>query len=181
MEDLVATKFFGFSPEQLYLDIYGIGYNEYLVAVTALKETLLEQFPEKREMIKLSCSNMLLSYNEEFDQKWFSYFIQYCSKNIFVIDENTPVYMPELEDVKGNKLAPDRAVNLCHCIMATEYLNIQLLGRLKELDSEIAKRKELLLEIGKTEQKLEVVQKAKELDQRLNLITEVHPEHTLES
>lgn len=170
MEDLVTTKFFGFYPEELYTAIYAIGHNEYLKAVRTLKETLLHEFPEKEEEIELKCGQMLEAYSQEFDQKWFSKFMGYCSNNIFTVKPNIPVYKTEMEDIESNQQADAKSLNLRHCIMATEYLNVQLLGKLRDVDAELERRKELLAKTVRTEQKLESVKRGKELEQRLNSV-----------
>lgn len=167
---VIATKFFGFYPEQLYTEIYAVGYNEYLKAVSTLRETLLQEFPEKQEEIELNCSRMLDKYSQDFDRRWFALFLDYCSKNIFTVKQNIPIYEPVLEAVEPNRQAHDNSLNLRHCIMATEYLNVQLLGKLGELDSELEKRKVLLSEVAKVEQKLELVEGARELEQHLNAV-----------
>lgn len=168
MEDLITTKFFGFFPERVYTEIYAVGHNEYLKAVTTFKEALLQEFPERHEEIELGCSQMLDRHSQEFDENWFIKFFTYCSKNIFTVKGHVPVYKPEMEDVEENKEAHDKSLNLRHCIMATEYLNVQLLGKIRILDVEIEERKKLLAKVLKTEQKLELVKRAKELEQRLD-------------
>lgn len=170
MEDLVTTKFFGFLPEKLYTEIYAVGHNEYLNGVTALKGSLLGDFPERQEEIELGCSKMLIRYSQEFDKKWFARFSGYCSKNVFTIKDHVPVYKPEMEHVEENRLAHDKSLNLRHCIMATEYLNVQLLGKIRELDMELERRRELLVKVSKMEQKLELVKKAKELEHQLDAV-----------
>lgn len=167
MEDLVTTKFFGFFPEKFYTEIYAIGHNEYIKAVSTLKETLLQDFPDKREEIETNCSKLLDRYNKDYDQSWFKSFFTYCSKNIFTIKENVPVYRPEMEAAEENKQAHAKSLNLRHCIMATEYLNVQLLGKVRQLDIETERARELLEKVVKTEQKLELVKRAQELEQRL--------------
>jgi len=120
MEDLITTKFFGFVPAQFYTEIYAVGYNEYLKAVSTLRETLLQEFPEKGEEIELSCSKMLEKYSQDFDQRWFSSFVRYCSKNIFTVKNHIRIYNPEMEPVEANQQAHITSSNLRHCIMATE-------------------------------------------------------------
>lgn len=170
MEDLVTTKFFGFFPERLYTEIYAIGHNEYLSGVSALKRSLLEDFPERQQEIEVGCSKMLDRYSQEFGKKWFTNFSAYCSKNVFTIKDHVPVYKPEMEHIEENKVAHDKSLNLRHCIMATEYLNVQLLGKIKELDIELERRKELLAKATEREQKLELVKQAKDLEQQLDAV-----------
>jgi hypothetical protein len=170
MDDLSVTKFFGYVPEKFYHEIYVVGYNEYLNGVNALRTTLLEQFPDRQEEVEVNCSKMLDKYSKDFDKKWFTMFSTYCSKNLFTINSHVPIYRAELECVEENRLAHDKSLNLRHCIMATEYLNVQLLGRVRELDAEIERRKSLLTKLSKTEQKLQLVKRAKELEQRLDAL-----------
>lgn len=170
MEDLVITKFFGYFPEDFYQEIYAVGYNEYLNGVNALKATLLEHFPQRQEEIEVNCSKMLDKYSHEFDKKWFARFSEYCSKNLFTIEDHVPVYKPEMEPMEENRVAHDKSLNLRHCIMATEYLNVQLLAKMRELDAEIERRKGLLTKVSETEQKLQLVKRAKELEQRLDAL-----------
>lgn len=174
MDDLIATKFFGFYPQQLYTEIYAVGHNEFLKGVSLLKETLVQEFPEKEKEIELNCSKMLDKYSQEFDQEWFAKFLVYCSKNIFTVANQIPIYKPEMEPVEANEQAHEKSQNLYHCIMATEYLNVQLLGKLRKLDAEIARRKELLLKVTQTEQKLALVKRAKELEQHLDNVEQPH-------
>lgn len=170
MEDLVVAKFFGDFPERFAQEIYAVGYNEYLNGVNSLKATLLEQFPERKEEIEVSCSKMLDAYNDKFDKQWFLGFFECCKRVLFTIKDHVPIYRPEMEPVEENRLAHDKSLNLRHCIMATEYLNVQLLGRVRELDVEIERRKKVLDEISKTEQKLQLVKRARELEQRLDAL-----------
>lgn len=172
---LVATKFFGFPPKQVYTEIYAIGHNEYLKAVSVLKETLQQEFPEKQEEVEVNCSKMLEDYYHEFDQGWFDKFINYCSRNIFSVGSNIPVYKPEMEDVDGNQQAHTKFLNLRHCIMATEYLNVELLGKIKAQDAEIERRKQLLAKAVQLEQKLEVVKRAQDIEKKIDAL-----EHTPE-
>lgn len=172
-----AIKFLGFQPNMLYHEIYAIGYNEFLKAVSALKETLIQEFPEKQEAIEESCGRMLKSYSEEYDEKWFAKFVEYCSGNIFVVSPRIPLYDAELEAVEENGQAPEKAVNLHQSIKATANLNKKLLERLQELDTEIKKRKELLARVVKTEKKMELVKRVKELEQQLNSVAEQLPEY----
>lgn len=169
-KNLVATKFFGFLPAQIYSEIYAIGHNEYLKAVSVLKETLILEFPEKIEKVELTCSKMLESYYHDYSDKWFKNFQEYCIKNIFEVGEHIPVYRPEMEDVQGNKQAPTNFLNLRHCIMATEYLNVQLLGKVKAQDAEIHRTKVLLAKATQLEQKLELVKRAQEIERRIDVV-----------
>lgn len=170
----MKTKFFGFYPQQLYTQIYAVGYNEFLKAVSILKDNLLQEFPEKEKEIEMSCSKMLDRYSQEFDKEWFHQFMVYCSKNIFAVQPTIPIYKPEMEAVEANRQAHTKLQNLRHCIMATEYLNAQLLGKLRELDAEITKRKDLLSRVIQTEQKLAYVKRAKELERHLETIEQPH-------
>ena len=179
-EEISAAAFFGFIPDKVYAEVYAVGHNEYLKAVSALKDALLQEFPEKRDKIELGCSKMLDRYGQELDKNWFANFLTYCSKNIFTIKDAVPIYKAEMEDQDANKQAHDLSLNLRHCIMATEYLNVQLLGKLKELDVEIESRKELLVRLAETEQKLEAVKTARELDQQLAAKMVELPEPPLE-
>ena len=168
-QSLVATKFFGFDPDTFCIEIYSVGYNEYLKAVSTLKEVLQQEFPEKQEDIEERCSRILETHFLQLDD-WYCKFVEYCKKNIFVVHDRTPVYNPQLEEVEDNRQAPDKALSLSHCFMATEYLNSQLQGKLRELESEIKKRKELLADIVKTEETLELARKAKDLEQELDSV-----------
>lgn len=176
--EITAGNFFGFFPEKVCSEIYAIGYNEYLKAVSTLKDTLLQDFPEKHEEIELSCSKMLDRYSQEFDKDWFPQFFAYFRKNIFTVGDTVPVYKMEMNEREANKQAHDMSLNLRHCIMATEYLNVQLVGKIRELDLEIERRKELLTKVASMEQKLELVRRARELEQRLEAVD--LPDHPLE-
>lgn len=166
MDDLAASEFFGFVPEQLYHEIYAVGYNEFLAAVSSLRNTLLSEFPENRQEVERGCSQLLASYSEHFDQR-FTKLVQYLTKNIFVMPRHIPVYKKDLAETKENKEALFRVKELRYRIMATEYLNTKLVEQAKELDGEIAKRKALLAEIEVAEKKAEQVKKIKELEREL--------------
>ena len=166
MDDLAASEFFGFVPEQLYREIYAVGYNEFLAAVSSLRKTLLSEFPNSQEEVERGCSQLLASYNEHFDQR-FTKLVQYLAKNIFVVSRHVPVYKSDLGEMDENKEALFRVKELRYRIMATEYLNTKLAERTQELDAEIAKREALLVEIAEAEKKAEKVKKIKELEKEL--------------
>ena len=166
----MASEFFGFVPEKLYQEVYAIGYNEFLVAVTSLKEVLLQEFSEKQEEVESACSSLLASYGKQFDQQWFTKFLQYCSKNIFVVPRHVPVYEEDLGK-EENQEAILRLEELRHCIMATEYLNSQLQARVKAMDAEIEKRTTLLQQVKKAELREEILQRARELEGQLKQMT----------
>ena len=171
--ELVASEFFGFVPEKLYEEVYAISYNEFLAAVTSLKEVLLQEFPEKREEVERGCSSLLASYGKHFDQQWFTKFLQYCSKNIFTVPRHVPIYEEGLGK-EENQGAILRLEELRHCIMATEYLNSQLQARVKEMDAEIKRRISLLQQLKKAERKEELLQRARELEGQLRQMTSSH-------
>ena len=166
MDDLAASEFFGFVPEQLYREIYAVGYNEFLAAVSSLRKTLLSEFPNSQTEVERGCSQLLASYNEHFDQR-FTKLVQYLAKNIFVVPRHIPVYKKDLGETDENKEALFRVKELRYRIMATEYLNTKLAERERELDAEITKREALLAEIAEAEKKAEKMKKIKELEKEL--------------
>lgn len=179
MEELVATEFFGFDPDRLYHEVYAIGYNEFLAAVSTLKETLLEEFPDKQEEVEKGCSSLLTSYSDQFDEEWFKEFLTYCSKNIFVVPRQVPVYA-EAMGKEENQSASEKVEDLRHYIMATEYLNSQLEARLQEMDKEITRHKLLLEQVRAVEVRLQVVGRARELEEQLKELTKTLFEDDIE-
>lgn len=166
MDDLAASEFFGFVPEQLYHEIYAVGYNEFLAAVSSLRRTLLSEFTEKQQEVEEGCRQLLASYSERFDQR-FTKLVQYLSKNIFLVPRHVPVYNSDLAETTENKEALFRVKELRYRIMATEYLNTKLLEQTRELDAEIAKRKALLADIAAAKEKDDEVKKIKETERKL--------------
>ena len=162
---LVATEFFGFVPDQLYQEVYAVGYNEFLTAVTSLRETLLAEFPDKKEEVETGCSSLLASYSNHFDREWFQMFLQYCSKNIFTVPRHIPVYGA---NVVSDETVLDEVDELRYRITATHYLNKQLEAKIQEVDKEIVAYKELLVKIEQAESELKSLQAAKELEHKLN-------------
>ena len=167
MDDLVTTEFLGFSPDQLYKEIYAVGYNEFIDAVKALKATLLDEFPDKEEEIVKGCDSLLSEYEHRFDKEWFEKFIQYCSKNIFRIPHHVPVYDPQMGENEANQEAVVRVRELKHRIMATEYLNAKLIQTIKDVDCEIELRQRLMDRIEETKLKAEVVKRGRDLEAQL--------------
>lgn len=165
MEELVSTAFFGFPADRLYREIYAIGYNQFLAAVTKLRDTLVGEFPERTDEVNKKCTAVLTSYNKSFDQNWFAGFVPYCAKNVFIVPRCVPVYDADLVTD-----AEDGVEELRHKIMATEYLNGQLLARVEEMSKEVARRQELLKRIK--EQRVDVLVKAKEAHERLKDVLE---------
>lgn len=166
MDELVATEFFGFPPDKFYHEVYAIGYNEFLTAVSSLRDVLIKEFPEKQEEVDEGCSTLLASYSKQFDQKWFAKFLQYCSKNIFVVPRQVPMY-PKDMDVEGNQEALARVDELRHFTMATEYLNSHLEAHVSAMDEEIKKRRDLLQWARVVESRLKGVERARELEEQL--------------
>lgn len=168
---LVATEFFGFVPDQLYHEVYAVGYNEFLTAVTSLREVLHGEFPDKKDEIEVGCSNLLASYSHHFDREWFQVFLQYCSKNIFTIPRHIPVYG---SDVVSDDTVLDEVEEMRYRITATHYLNKQLEAKIQEIDKEIAASKELLVKIEQAESMCRTLQTTKELEYKLNsAVTEI--------
>ncbi len=163
MDDQVTTDFFGFVPEQLYHEVYAIGYNEFLGAVSSLREALLLEFPDKEEEVESGCSSLLSSYEQQFDREWFARFLQYCSKNIFVVPRHVPVYEEDLGRGDGCKKLDE----LRHRIMAVEYLNAQLRVRLREVNGEVGRRRALLVRLREAEKRQGVLRKARELEAQI--------------
>ena len=166
MDDLATSEFFGFVPDQLYHEIYAVGYNEFLAAVSSLRKTLLSEFPEKKEEVEQGCRKLLASYSEQFDQR-FTRLVRYLSKNIFLVPRYVPVYSSDLAETSDNKEALFRVKELRYRIMATEYLNTKLLEQSRALDAEIAKRKALLEDIASAKEKAEKVKAIKGMERKL--------------
>ena len=182
MEAPIADKFFGFVLDKLYLEIYALGYNEYLKAVTVLKETLLGEFPERKMEVERSCSEMLIKYSEDFEEIWFKKFTSYCNNNLFMVPPQVPAYDPELEKVEDNKEGHEMYANLHHSILASGYFNSQLMERLKHLEDEIEKREVLLAKVANTEKLLEVLKQSDALEQRISaMVVPQLREHELET
>ncbi len=169
MDELVSTDFFGFVPDQLYQEVYAIGYNEFLAAVSSLREVLLQEFPDKEEEVERGCGHLLVTYEQQFDQRWFARFLQYCSKNIFTVPRHVPVYDEDLGR-EGSEGAHAKLQELRHRIMAVEYLNAKLHSRLKEMDGEIKMTEALLVRVRETERRQGVLEKARELERQLQEI-----------
>lgn len=134
MEELVAWEYFGFHPNRLYHEIYAVGYNEFLYAVSALREALVSEFPERQSEVQQSCDQLLASYSRSLDEKWFQKFIQFCSSNMFTVPPQVGVYhgVERREEGEGRSCAA--ADELYHKLMATNYLNFKQKERLKLLD-----------------------------------------------
>lgn len=128
MEELVAWEFFGFHPNHLYHEIYAVGYNEFLCAVSALRDALLADYPEpeRQREIRHGCDQLLASYSRCLDDKWFQKFIQFCSSNVFTVPPQVSVF----GDMRrgDSESAVDEAH---HKLMATHYLNCKLQQRIK--------------------------------------------------
>ena len=176
-DELLSTEFLGFHPGKLYKEIYSVGFNEFIEAVKALKEALHEEFPDKKEEIDKSCDSFLTEYLLTFDKKWFQTFVNYCSKNLFRIASHVPVYDPELTDREANQEAAARLRQLKNKVLAMEYFNSRLIEKIKEVDSEIAKREQLKERIEQVNAKVEVVKKGKELEVELQAIGQPLNEH----
>lgn len=137
MEELVAWEYFGFHPNRLYHEIYAVGYNEFLCAVSALRDALLSEFPDPKRQSEVhqGCGQLLASYSRNLDEKWFQKFIQFCSSNVFTVPPQGAVYSGverrEEEEERGACAAVDE---LHHKLMATQYLNCKLRERLELLD-----------------------------------------------
>ena len=169
MDDLSAIDFFGIVPEQLYLEIYAVGYNEFLAAISSLRKTLLGEFPDCQEEVEQGCSLLLASTNEHFDQR-FAMLMQYLAKNILVVPRHIPVYKSDMANLDLNKEALFRVKELRYRIMATEYLNTKLSQRLQDVDAKIAKREVVLIEIAEAETNRMKVEKIKEIERELQAI-----------
>lgn len=180
MEALVADKFFGFVLEKLYLEIYALGYNEYLKAVAVLKESLVEEFPERKEAVEIGCIEMLREYSEEYENVWFKKFMTHCKSSLFVVPPQVPVYDPELEKVKENQQAREIYANLHHSIMANKYFNLQLIERLRKLEDEITERKVLLAKLASTESLMKVLKKSNLIEQKIRAVVQL-PEDVLDT
>ena len=135
MEELIAWEYFGFHPNQLYHEIYAVGYNEFLCAVSALRDALLAEFPEpeRQRGVQEGCDRLLASYSRSLDENWFQKFVQFCSSNVFTVPPQVAVY-GGVETPGGESGACEAADELHHQLMATHYLNCKLQQRLKELD-----------------------------------------------
>lgn len=162
----MPTDFFGFAPEQLYHEVYAIGYNEFLAAVSSLREALLQEFPDRQEEVERGCGHLLSSYERQFDQEWFAPFLQYCSKNIFIAPRGVPVYGEDFER-EGREGACGKIEELRHRIMAVEYLNAQLRAQLRKVDSEIERMKALQVRVGEEKRRQEILRKARELEAQI--------------
>ena len=137
--------------------------------MTKLRDTLLGEFPDRAEEVEKNCTALLKSYNKSFDREWFARFVPYCAKNMFIVPRCVPVYDHDLVTD-----AEDGVEELRHKIMATEYLNGQLLARVEEMGKEVSRRQELLKRIR--EQRVDVLVKAKEAHERLkNVLEEPEP------
>ena len=180
MDDLVRDKFFGLIVEKFCAEIHAVGYNEYLKAVTVLKETLMEEFPEKKEAVERGCGEMLKKFSEEFENIWFNKFFSLCKSNVFEVPPEVTVYDPELEKVEENQKAQETCVNLQQTIMASKYLNLQLVERIKKMDDEITERKALLAKLASTEELIEIVKKGELLQQKICAFVQL-PEHVPET
>lgn len=166
MDDLTAVELFGFVPEELYREIYAVGYNEFLAAISSLRITLLGQFPNSKKEVEQGCSLLLARYNEHFDQR-FTMLMQYLAKNIFVVPRHISVYKTDMANLDTSKEALFRVKELRYRIMATQYLNTKLLQCVQDVDAKIAKREALSLEIGEAERKGGKLKKIKEIKRKL--------------
>lgn len=175
MEALVTADYFRFFPDKFYLQLYVVGYNEYLKAVAVLRETLLGEFPERKEEVEKGCGEMLSKFSDEYDGV-FKNFASYCAKNLFVVPNHVPVYDLELEKVEENRLAHEAHAKLQHTVMANEYFNSQLKERLRTLKDGVKERKALLAKVANTEWQLEVLNKCDALEQRIHAAVQL-PEH----
>ena len=194
MEELVAWEYFGFHPNQLYEEVYAVGYNEFLTASSVLRDTLLEEFPEpqRQKEIKRGCS-LLLSYSQKMDKNWFRKFIDFCNRNVFTIPPLVRVYDKdgiegekeqgaekgkEAEEEKrddaerGKKEEKDTSAGvdlerLHSRILAVEYLNCKLKKRLMEAVREVEERRQLLSKVREEMKKMELVEAALQLEREL--------------
>lgn len=180
MDELVAWEYFGFHPNQLYHEIYAVGYNEFLSAVSLLRDTLLEEFPEpeRQREIQQGCDQLLSSYSNNLDHKWFQKFIEFCSRNVFTVSHQTSVYgdMGRVREGEGrgeeeggetDTSAVCALDKLHHATMAVEYLNCRLQKRLEEVEKELGRRRELLRRVKMEVGRLEMVEAAQKLEQEL--------------
>ena len=179
MDELVTWEYFGFHPNQLYHEIYAVGYNEFLSAVSLLRDTLLEEFPEpeRQREIQQGCDQLLSSYSNNLDHKWFQKFIAFCSRNVFTVSHQVPVY-GDLERVRegGGRREEEGELHMSaagaldklhHTTVAVEYLNCKLQKRLEEVEKELGKRRELLRRVRMEVGRLEMVEAAQKLEQEL--------------
>eukprot|EP00731_Ephydatia_muelleri_P016706 Em0009g1130a len=89
---------------------------------------------------------------------------------MFIVPRCVPVYDTDLvTDVE------DGVEELRHKIMATEYLNGQLLTRVEEMSKEVVRRQELLKRIR--EQRVDVLVKAKDAHEKLKEVLD-NPEQS---
>lgn len=130
MEELVAWEYFGFHPNRLYHEIYAVGYNEFLCAVSALRDALLTDYPEpeRQREIQQGCDQLLASYSRSLDDKWFQKFIQFCSSNVFTVPAQVSVF----GDMRRDEGASVDEVH--HKLLATHYLNYKLQQRIVLLE-----------------------------------------------
>ena len=130
MDELVTWQYFGFHPNRLYGEIYAVGYNEFLRAVSALRDALLAEFPEAegQDEVKDGCDQLLASYSRCLDEKWFNKFIQFCSSNVFTV----PAHVSVFGDMKREEGESVDEVN--HKLLASLYLNFKLQQRIELLD-----------------------------------------------
>ena len=161
-EKFDIRKFFEFFPENIYKDLYGIGYNEFLKVATSMKETLMDEFPEKKDMIEKNCSDMLDHFQTEYD-KWYKSFTGYCDRNVFRLPPNLSIYGPEMEkseEVEEYKFLQDQ-------LLAQAYRRKLLIQKLSSTEDEIEKRKALRDKVSRTEELVHFVRKCEVLDQRI--------------
>ena len=195
MEELVAWEYFGFHPNQLYEEVYAVGYNEFLTAISVLRDALLEEFPElqQQEEIQRGCSLLLASYSQKMDENWFRKFVDFCNRNVFTIPRLVRVYDKErIEDKKeegekkgkgeeeekrdgresGEEEVKDVTAGVelerVHSgILAVEYLNCKLQKRLGEAVREVGERRQLLSRVREEMKKMELVEAAVQLEREL--------------
>ena len=131
MEELVAWEYFGFHPNQLYHEIYAVGYNEFLSAVSALRDALLIDYPEpeRQREVQQGCDQLLASYSRSLDDKWFQKFIQFCSANVFTVPPQVSVF-GDMRREEGASTVDE----VHHKLLATHYLNSKLQKRIELLE-----------------------------------------------
>ena len=151
-------KFFGFFPEKLYQDLYGLGYNEFLKAAGSIKETLINQFPEKKELIEKYCSEMLDHFTEEYERSWFQPFTVYCSRNVFVLPPNMNVW--EQEETLEHRELQEK-------LLAQEVKHSQLVEKLARTEEAIARKRALYEKLSRTEELVEITKQCQGLDERV--------------
>ena len=132
MDELVAWQYFGFHPNHLYGEIYAVGYNEFLRAVSALRDALLAEFPEpeRQREVRDGCDQLLASYSHCLDEKWFQKFIQFCSSNVFTV----PAHVRVFGDVEREKEERKSVDEVNHKLLASLYLNFKLQQRIQLLN-----------------------------------------------